>query len=169
MSRWWERYRFDLLPWLALPALLCFALSLLGSLPIFALSFSLPFLPLGAMMYWLIFFPQSMPAWLVFLFGLWCDALQGAPLGFFPAIFLIFYFTTMLHRKFFWRLPFWALWILAALFWAAVMVAEALLLLPKTGQPVSLVSIVVPYALTVCCFPLIYGIAAGVHRLIPRN
>jgi len=64
-------------------------------------AFPPPDIALVAVFFWAIYGPSFLPPWAVFLLGLAQDFATGAPLGFWPVIYLSAYAFTMSQRVFF--------------------------------------------------------------------
>jgi rod shape-determining protein MreD len=76
-------------------ALLAFPLRLAeGSIPT-------PILPLIVVFFWSVYAPSYLPATSVFLIGLLQDFLSGAPLGLWPAVYLITQYVVLSQRSYF--------------------------------------------------------------------
>jgi rod shape-determining protein MreD len=85
----------------AVPALSCFAIVLIGVVPLRIPLFG-PISPLLALIpiyYWGVHRPDLMPFVVVFLIGLFHDVLTGAPLGVHSFIYLICHFLVISQRR----------------------------------------------------------------------
>jgi len=69
-----------------------------------------PALPLMGVYYWVVFRPDLMPRVLVFMVGLFQDALIGAPFGLTALIFLLAHAFVLSQRRFLVGKPFWIFW-----------------------------------------------------------
>jgi len=71
----------------------------------------MPALGLIAVYFWLVYRPESMPAWAVFLVGLVQDLLGGGALGVSVFVLLVVYATLAGQRRFFSRDSFFLMWL----------------------------------------------------------
>ena len=71
----------------------------------------MPALGLIAVYFWLVYRPESMPAWAVFLVGLVQDLLGGGALGVSVFVLLVVYATLAGQRRFFSRDSFFLIWL----------------------------------------------------------
>lgn len=69
-----------------------------------------PALPLMGVYYWVVFRPDLTPRVLVFMVGLFQDALIGAPFGLTALIFLLAHAFVLSQRRFLVGKPFWIFW-----------------------------------------------------------
>lgn len=69
-----------------------------------------PALPLIGIYYWVVFRPDLMPRILVFVIGLFQDALIGAPFGLSAIVYLLAHEFVFSQRRFLLGKPFWIFW-----------------------------------------------------------
>jgi len=150
-------HRMDVLARHLTPSMLTLALVIINVVPLHipGLSRVVPLLPLIAVYHWAVFRPRLLPAYAVFLIGLFQDILTGAPIGVNALVFLAVYGAVLSQKQFFIGKSFIILWLGfsliaagAAVFnWLAISILNLTLVEPKT--------VFFQYLLTLGCFPVI--------------
>jgi rod shape-determining protein MreD len=135
-------HRMDMLARQLTPSMFTLALVFINVVPFHIPEFSrvAPLLPLMAVYHWAIFRPKLLPAYAVFLIGLFQDVLTGTPIGVNALVFLIVYGVVLSQKRFFIGKSFLILWlgfsIIAAgasvISWAAVSLFYVTLVEPRT-------------------------------------
>src|SRR5262245_15016881 len=89
--------------WYSLPLITTLATMLVFMAPadLLGRAFPPPDIALVAVFFWAIFGPSFLPPWAVFVLGLAQDFATGAPIGFWPVVYLAAYGFTMSQRVFF--------------------------------------------------------------------
>jgi len=97
----WQR--MDLLARQLMPSMLTLVLVIINVVPLHIPGFSrvAPLLPLIAVYHWAAFRPRLLPAYAVFLIGLFQDILTGAPIGVNAFVFLAVYGAVLSQKRFF--------------------------------------------------------------------
>jgi rod shape-determining protein MreD len=150
-------HRMDLLARQLTPSMFTLALVFINVIPLHIPEFSrvTPLLPLIAIYHWAIFRPKLLPAYAVFLIGLFQDILTGTPIGVNALVFLIVYGAVLSQKRFFIGKSFLILWlgfsVIAAgasvISWATVSILNVALIEPKT--------VIFQYLMTLGFFPAI--------------
>ena len=106
----WQR--MDLLARQLMPSMLTLVLVIINVVPLHipGLSRVAPLLPLMAVYHWAAFRPRLLPAYAVFLIGLFQDILTGAPIGVNAFVFLAVYGAVLSQKRFFIGKSFFILW-----------------------------------------------------------
>ena len=150
-------HRMDVLARHLTPSMLTLALVIINVVPLHipGLSRVVPLLPLMAVYHWVVFLPRLLPAYAVFLVGLFQDILTGVPIGVNALVFLAVYGTVLSQKQFFIGKSFFILWLgfsliaagAAVFYWLAISILNLTLVEPKT--------MFFQYLLTLGCFPVI--------------
>ncbi len=150
-------HRMDLLARQLTPSVFTLALVFLNVVPLHIpeLSRVTPLLPLMAIYHWAIFRPKLLPAYAVFLIGLFQDILTGTPIGVNALVFLIVYGVVLSQKRFFIGKSFLILWlgfsIIAAgasvISWAVISLFNVTIVEPKT--------VIFQYLMTLGFFPAV--------------
>ena len=117
----WQR--MDLLARQLMPSMLTLVLVIINVVPLHipGLSRVAPLLPLMAVYHWAAFRPRLLPAYAVFLIGLFQDILTGAPIGVNAFVFLAVYGAVLSQKRFLIGKSFFILWLgfalIAAVAW----------------------------------------------------
>ena len=151
----WQR--MDLLARQLTPLMLTLVLVILNVVPLHIPGFSrvAPLLPLMAVYHWAIFRPRLLPAYAVFLIGLFQDILTGAPIGVNAFVFLAVYGAVLSQKRFFIGKSFFILWLgfsliaagAAVISWVLVSAFHVTLVEPRT--------VFFQYLLTLGVFPAV--------------
>lgn len=125
-----------------------------------------PALGVVAVYYWSVFRPDLMPAWLIFLLGLFQDLLTAAPLGTGLLALVAIYFLVASQRRIFVNASFLLLWVVFALFAALALTLAWLagsLLVGSWGDARLLL---LQYALTVGIYPCLAWLFGRTQQLL---
>lgn len=114
-----------------------------------------PLLALIAIHHWAIYQPELMPAYAVFLVGVFQDLLSGVPLGVNTFIFLAVYGAVVWQRRFFVGKSFLITWLGFAVVCAAAMMLSWILISVLHLTLVNAEALVYQYLLTLGFFPLL--------------
>ena len=125
----WQR--MDLLARQLMPSMLTLVLVIINVVPLHIPGFSrvAPLLPLIAVYHWAAFRPRLLPAYAVFLIGLFQDILTGAPIGVNAFVFLAVYGAVLSQKRFFIGKSFFILWLGFSLIAAGASVTEGQMVL----------------------------------------
>lgn len=114
-----------------------------------------PLLPLISIYHWMIYRPNLMPAYAVFLLGLFQDGLSGTPFGLNALVFLLVYGVVLVQQVFFIGKSFFVVWIGFAFIVAAAQTISWLLLSAYHVTLITPVPLVLQYALSLGLFPVV--------------
>ena len=150
-------HRMDVLARQLTPSMFTLALVFINVVPLHIPGFSrvAPLLPLMAVYHWAIFRPRLLPAYAVFLIGLFQDILTGAPIGMNAFVFLVVYGVVLTQKRFFLGKSFFILWLgfaviaagAATVSWMTASLLNVTLIEPKT--------VIFQYLMTLGFFPAV--------------
>ncbi len=150
-------HRMDVLARQLTPSMFTLALVFINVVPLHMPDFSrvAPLLPLMAVYHWAIFRPRLLPAYAVFLIGLFQDILTGVPIGLNALVFLVVYGAVLTQKRFFLGKSFFILWLgfsviaagAAAVSWVGVSLLNVSLIEPRT--------VIFQYLMTIGFFPAV--------------
>jgi rod shape-determining protein MreD len=145
-----------------------FAITLIAvlPLPIPYYSFAAPSLTLIAIYYWMVFRPDLMPTFGVFVLGVVADALAGAPLGVSSLVYMLAQLLVLNQRRVLVGQPFWILWCGFALLAPLARLLEWVALSLLREAPLAPLASVSGMALTVLMFPLVTYVLVRVQRAL---
>ncbi|MEO1015954.1 MAG: rod shape-determining protein MreD [Pseudomonadota bacterium] len=125
-----------------------------------------PVLPLVVVYYWSIYSPSNLPAFGIFLIGLFQDLLTGGPLGLWPTIYLLASYLVATQRSYFHGREQRVVWLGFAViaFISAVVLWSVMSLM--SGAPLPVRWLAVQMAGTILLYPLIAGAFAEFHRRV---
>ncbi len=105
-------YRLIALFKMTVPALVTLTLVLLSTvdLHISGIERFVPLIAMISIFYWCIYWPSLLPAWFVFLLGIFQDFLYGTPLGISSLINLLLFWLVVSQRKYLIKETFWVVW-----------------------------------------------------------
>ncbi|MBI1393065.1 MAG: rod shape-determining protein MreD [Alphaproteobacteria bacterium] len=125
-----------------------------------------PLLPLVVVYFWSIYSPSNLPAFGVFLIGIFQDLLAGAPLGLWPTIYLVAIYLVGTQRSYFHGRDQQVVWLGFAVI---AVIASAILwsvMSLMSGERLPVGPLAIQMAATVALYPLIAGVFAEFHRRI---
>jgi rod shape-determining protein MreD len=114
-----------------------------------------PALPLIGIYYWVVFRPDLMPRILVFVIGLFQDALIGAPFGLSAMVYLLVHAFVLNQRRFLVGKPFWVFWSGFAIVAPAAETLTWLIVSTLRGAVLPYDVVLASIGLTVVLFPAI--------------
>ncbi len=150
-------HRMDTLARQLTPSMLTLILVIVNVMPLDIPGFSrvVPVLPLIAVYHWAIFRPRLLPAYAVFLIGLFQDVLSGTPIGVNALVLLAVYGAVLSQKRFFLGKSFFILWLVFSLIaagasaasWVLISLFNVTILEPRT--------VIFQYLLTLGAFPAV--------------
>lgn len=150
------------------PGLTVLLLIVLGALPLPLPYYAdvVPWLPLMAIYYWVVFRPDLMPRTLAFALGLFHDAVLGAPFGLMALVYLLFQAFVLTQRRFLVGKPFWIFWGGFALIATPAVALAWLLASALRGALLPPDATAVALALTIVGFPLVAWVLVRMQRWV---
>lgn len=145
---------------LLMPLLSIFGLILLSlvNLRITSMLYVSPLILFAGLFYWVLFRPEFFPKWLVFLLGVFQDAVYGFPIGCHTLVLMIFYGVIHNQRKHLMQQPFVLLWML---FGISMLVSSFLLWLTYSlylSEILPIEPMVVQWLVTCVTYPLLHSL-----------
>ena len=157
---------------LSLPAFLAIFLIIIGAVNIHIESFS-SFVPLFVAMsvfYWGIYVPSLMPKWLVFVLGIFHDAVYGIPaIGLSSALLLIMWGLVVSQQRHLIKEPFFVIWVMFTLSISIYIFLYWLIYCLYIGNFIFPVSVILQLLVSVFLYPLIHKLFNSVHGTLLKD
>lgn len=125
-----------------------------------------PILPLVIVFFWSIYGPDYMPPFSVFLIGLVQDLLTGAPLGLWPAVYLVTQYIVLSQRAYFLGREQKVVWIGFALAAAGAGLILWLVMSLMSGALLPVRFLMLQLAATVAIYPLFGAVFRELHHRV---
>ncbi len=150
-----------------IPAIITVTLVLLSHVNwhIWGISSFMPLWGLIYIYYWTIYWPKVIPKWFIFFLGLLTDLLGDTPLGITSLIYLCFFLSIVLQRRFLSREPFWVIWLLFGVYSFILSLINTTLYSWYYNQSMISSAVYMQWFFSFALYPILHKIFLAIHEM----